>query len=151
MKKCPACNRTYSDETLSFCLEDGSLLSASFNLSEEQETVVRPNSAELPPTQFYSPPPAAHNEIPTIVSAKNANLEYQRLPVMQSSQNSDSATKAIGFLVGKASRKFSFKAFLFILFLFILAAIYTGSIIPLIVGICAALISGLVLAKKDRK
>jgi hypothetical protein len=148
MKKCPACNRTYADDTLSFCLEDGSLLSASFNLPEEQETVVRPNSAELPPTQFYSPPPAAHNEIPTIVSAKNANPEYQRLPERQNSQNPDSAVKAIGFLVGRASKKFSFKAFLFILFLFVLAAIYTVSIIPLIVGICAATISGLALAKK---
>jgi hypothetical protein len=28
MKSCPVCNRTYSDETLTFCLEDGSILSA---------------------------------------------------------------------------------------------------------------------------
>lgn len=27
MKRCPACNRDYADETLSFCLEDGSVLS----------------------------------------------------------------------------------------------------------------------------
>lgn len=27
MKKCPECNRTYSDESLSFCLDDGSTLS----------------------------------------------------------------------------------------------------------------------------
>lgn len=27
MKKCPVCSRTYHDETLNFCLEDGSLLS----------------------------------------------------------------------------------------------------------------------------
>lgn len=29
MKTCPHCNRTYSDESFSFCLDDGSLLSAS--------------------------------------------------------------------------------------------------------------------------
>ena len=28
IKKCPKCNRTYSDETLTFCLADGALLSA---------------------------------------------------------------------------------------------------------------------------
>jgi hypothetical protein len=28
MKSCPACNRTYADEELNFCLEDGSILSA---------------------------------------------------------------------------------------------------------------------------
>jgi hypothetical protein len=30
MKSCPACNRTYSDRTLTFCLEDGSILSPFF-------------------------------------------------------------------------------------------------------------------------
>ena len=31
MKRCPQCNRTYSDETFSFCLEDGAVLSAPFD------------------------------------------------------------------------------------------------------------------------
>jgi hypothetical protein len=31
MKKCPSCNRTYADETLTFCLADGSLLSAPYD------------------------------------------------------------------------------------------------------------------------
>jgi hypothetical protein len=31
MKKCPQCNRTYADESFSFCLEDGALLSASYD------------------------------------------------------------------------------------------------------------------------
>jgi hypothetical protein len=30
MKRCPQCHRTYSDETLSFCIADGQLLSASY-------------------------------------------------------------------------------------------------------------------------
>lgn len=34
MKKCPTCNRTFSDDTLSFCLEDGALLSAAYDLDE---------------------------------------------------------------------------------------------------------------------
>jgi hypothetical protein len=31
MKHCPSCKRTYTDETFTFCLEDGSLLSASYD------------------------------------------------------------------------------------------------------------------------
>lgn len=31
MKRCPQCNRTFSDETLSFCPEDGGLLSAPYD------------------------------------------------------------------------------------------------------------------------
>ena len=36
IKSCPNCNRSYSDLSLSFCLEDGSLLSASFELEDEE-------------------------------------------------------------------------------------------------------------------
>ena len=36
MKKCPTCNRTYADETLTFCLADGSLLSAPHDLDATQ-------------------------------------------------------------------------------------------------------------------
>ena len=31
MKRCPQCDRTYSDESLSFCIADGQLLSASYH------------------------------------------------------------------------------------------------------------------------
>lgn len=52
MKKCPKCNRTYSDTDLSFCLEDGMLLSASYDaeetvaLPDDVVTVVRREVAE---------------------------------------------------------------------------------------------------------
>ena len=38
MKQCPSCLTTYTDETLRFCLADGSILSA---LDEEQATLIR--------------------------------------------------------------------------------------------------------------
>src|SRR3954467_7999776 len=31
MKRCPECNRTYSDDTIAFCLADGALLSAPYD------------------------------------------------------------------------------------------------------------------------
>jgi pimeloyl-ACP methyl ester carboxylesterase len=45
MKQCPDCKRTYSDETLNFCLDDGSRL-VSITVSDESPTAVFPSSGE---------------------------------------------------------------------------------------------------------
>ncbi len=118
MKKCPLCNRTYSDETLSFCLEDGSLLSASYNLQEEQETVFRPVKIIDTPAKFFLPD--EHNEIPTVFSNKNVNLNFPRQPKSKINSNLTILFCLIGF--------------------FLLAAAYTGSIVPLFLGFIVVLI-----------
>lgn len=41
MKKCQKCNRTYSDETLNFCLDDGTVL-LSFSDATTDENIARP-------------------------------------------------------------------------------------------------------------
>lgn len=70
MKTCPACQRTYADDALNFCLEDGSVL-----------TLV---SSEPPPTvMMQSPPPTA--PFPTAPSEAtqnswDANPEYSLQP-----------------------------------------------------------------------
>lgn len=50
MKHCPKCNRYYPDETIQFCLEDGTPLNQenyeTSDLSKEQETVVLTNKPE---------------------------------------------------------------------------------------------------------
>src|SRR6185295_10811190 len=54
MKQCPTCQRTYSDKSISFCLADGTLLSAPYPTQSSEApmtpapTVVMPSS-ELPP------------------------------------------------------------------------------------------------------
>ena len=46
MKTCPQCNRNYDDETLNFCLEDGSVLNRIDQASDEPPaTVVMQNPA----------------------------------------------------------------------------------------------------------
>ncbi len=50
MKHCPQCGKSYSDDNLNFCLDDGAALVQSFS-STEQETVV------LPPTRNTVPQP----------------------------------------------------------------------------------------------
>lgn len=73
MKKCPTCNRTYADETLTYCLADGSLLSAPYDpeatqriypsrITNSPPTEVLPSN--LPPSQ---PLPQSRNSILTYV------------------------------------------------------------------------------------
>jgi hypothetical protein len=60
MKRCPSCNRTYTDTSLNFCLEDGTPLvlgappvdpNATIRYSSPRDT------AEPPPTEIYRPEP----------------------------------------------------------------------------------------------
>src|SRR5436190_3213193 len=54
MKQCPSCNRTYSDESISFCLADGALLSASYDSPKAEAPlteVLNSPRVEVPPTQ----------------------------------------------------------------------------------------------------
>ena len=46
MKRCPECNQIYSDNTLNFCLEDGTSL-ASIDVGDDSPTAVLPVSGEL--------------------------------------------------------------------------------------------------------
>jgi hypothetical protein len=52
MKRCPACNRSYTDDTLRFCLEDGTPLTQA---PSDEPTITTP-PAEPPPTMVYRAP-----------------------------------------------------------------------------------------------
>jgi hypothetical protein len=72
MKRCPTCQRTYTDDTLSYCLEDGSTLySDGSGASDIAATVIIPEPrmtapvmpdtyrpTPTPPRPFTAPPPA---------------------------------------------------------------------------------------------
>lgn len=49
MKSCPTCNRTYADETLTYCLADGSLLSAPYDPEATQR--IPPSRVTNAPTE----------------------------------------------------------------------------------------------------
>jgi LuxR family transcriptional regulator, maltose regulon positive regulatory protein len=79
MKHCPTCNRIYSDDTLSFCLEDGVPLAAYFQNSQFPDSQAgtipfrQPLDFQIPPAQSVS----VHNQIETgqkIVFDKEAGL-----------------------------------------------------------------------------
>ncbi|MGH9881969.1 MAG: hypothetical protein ACRD6N_11080, partial [Pyrinomonadaceae bacterium] len=59
MKRCPTCNRTFTDENLSFCIDDGTPL-VPVSDPPDDVTVVTPSSAQIhrdaPQTESYPPP-----------------------------------------------------------------------------------------------
>src|SRR5262245_10618060 len=67
MKRCPSCKRTYADDHFTFCLDDGSLLSAPFDplatLPVGQARDTEPPKTEILPADLASktvsatPPP----------------------------------------------------------------------------------------------
>ncbi len=61
MKICPNCNRAYEDDTLTFCLDDGSVLSESHGPPETQR-IPAPRSTNSAPTELY--PTRRPNELP---------------------------------------------------------------------------------------
>jgi len=63
MKRCPNCNRTYTDLSLNFCLEDGTpLVTTGAPAPDPNATIRYPDprdTAEPPPTEIYRPAPPA--------------------------------------------------------------------------------------------
>ena len=58
MKRCPTCNRTYTDLSLNFCLEDGTpLASDAPDLNETIRYQGPRDTSEPPPTEIYRPTP----------------------------------------------------------------------------------------------
>jgi hypothetical protein len=85
MKRCPQCNRTYTDDALSFCLDDGSPLlstsvptpsdsNATVQYSQSRETSPQPtiafNSAQAAPPP--STPPPAWTPMPPMAAQKRS-------------------------------------------------------------------------------
>jgi hypothetical protein len=75
MKHCPSCNRTYTDEALNFCLEDGTPLVVDRPSGPDANATIRyqaPRDTNPPPTQIYhpsapmgqAPPPPSNQAIP---------------------------------------------------------------------------------------
>ena len=65
MKSCPVCSRTYADDTFTFCLDDGALLSASY---DPQSTLQIPaaRDTDQPRTEILRAPPATGHQQPPL-------------------------------------------------------------------------------------
>ncbi|HVG35234.1 MAG TPA: YARHG domain-containing protein [Pyrinomonadaceae bacterium] len=63
MKQCPTCHRTYTDDALVYCLDDGSVLAAVYDpqatqiIAPPRRTDPMPTAVFIPPTQPAQQPP----------------------------------------------------------------------------------------------
>ena len=75
MKRCPSCNRTYTELSLNFCLEDGTplLLNAAAPRPAPTERYVSPrNTNEPPPTEIYPHGAPLLNQVPEMTPPRAA-------------------------------------------------------------------------------
>ncbi len=80
MKRCPTCNRSFDDDTLSFCLEDGTpLIRDSAARADSQETLVSP-SLTLPTLESGLPPTLPYSKLP---GKGTVNAPHFNVPVAQ--------------------------------------------------------------------
>ncbi len=72
MKSCPTCNRTYTDASLNFCLEDGTPLVSSVAPGFDPNATIRytdPRDTKAPPPDDYRPPaPPTYQPTPPVAS-----------------------------------------------------------------------------------
>ena len=86
MKRCPNCHRTYTDEALNFCLEDGTpLVAAAGGPLENSETQ---RYSPPPPTQVYRPASPAPQQPPMVNRAPQYPGQWSPLPQQQQRKSS---------------------------------------------------------------
>jgi hypothetical protein len=103
MKSCPACNRTYPDDTLAFCLVDGSVLSAPYDSDKDRSGPATrgSNSTQTQILQPTAPSAPAPSIEPTMLAAKpQVPSLYPSAPSLLESQQSKS--KAPWIIAGVA-------------------------------------------------
>jgi hypothetical protein len=98
MKQCPACKRIYTDDALSFCLEDGTQLQSvgtsesgpsSFDQNYDPNKTLaysQPRETSPPPTNLH--PAAPMNQAPMAQGAWSPTPSYSPMPAMQPARKS---------------------------------------------------------------
>src|SRR5438128_10278734 len=98
MKQCPACRRTYDDETLNFCLEDGATLLASY---DPQATWVAPSTADdisFPTEILPSEQDVKRLSQPSRKSTQSKSLDTEKADKRQS-RRQPSPEKTVGAIL----------------------------------------------------
>jgi hypothetical protein len=84
MKQCPKCQRTFSDDTLSFCLSDGALLSAPYDHPSTQRNLAHSTN----PHDTLIVPSVSRHHLPTetMEPLETPTLRPSRAPTLPNSQ-----------------------------------------------------------------
>jgi hypothetical protein len=81
VKSCPSCNRTYPDDTLAFCLVDGSVLSPPYE-SDQTQQIPPPRATSPPATEVLRAPvsPGGQEQLQSTIHAPAPQLPPQYRP-----------------------------------------------------------------------
>jgi hypothetical protein len=99
MKRCPTCQRLYTDDTLNFCLEDGASLQTTSGTALDETLTL--NANEPPPTEILPNPPIAPtlraHKPPTTVrqEARATRNEFQDLAAPSPKQRNTTSVVAL--------------------------------------------------------
>lgn len=84
MKRCPSCNRTYTDVSLNFCLEDGTPLASDAAPSFDPHATVRytqpPSTKESPRPEAHQPEQPVLNRVPEMAQPRPASPQWSPTP-----------------------------------------------------------------------
>jgi hypothetical protein len=100
MKRCPSCNRTYTDVSLNFCLEDGTPLISDAAPSFDPHATIRytqpPTTSAPPPTEIYRPEQPLLNKVPEVGQPRTSPSHWGPTPYVQPQKKSN----AVWWIVG---------------------------------------------------
>ncbi len=100
MKRCPSCNRTYTDVTLNFCLEDGTPLTSDAPPSFDPQATVRYSqptpTGEPPPTEIYRQEKPLVNQVPEMAQPRPAARQWTPTPVARAPKKSNAVWWILG-------------------------------------------------------
>ncbi len=103
MKRCPSCNRTYTDVSLNFCLEDGTPLISDASPSFDPHATVRytqpPTTKEAPPTEAYQPEQPRLNRAPEMAQPRPSPQWSPTPHYMQPQKKSNAVWWVLGGVV----------------------------------------------------
>jgi hypothetical protein len=95
MKQCPSCHRTYTDDALSFCLEDGTPLAFAAPPADTTATIrySPTRDTNAPPPSYQQPAPPVFNQ------PQQLQPTYPPMPMAQRPRRSNAIWWILGILV----------------------------------------------------
>src|ERR1044071_5577361 len=103
MKSCPNCNRTYTDASLNFCLEDGTPLITAPAPGIDPNATIRydPRDTKAPPDPIQRQAPPSYQAPPPIPS-RGSNFGQQQHAPMRSAGVPAGKSNMIWWVLGGA-------------------------------------------------
>jgi len=100
MKRCPSCNRTYTDTSLNFCLEDGTPLVSDAVPPADLHATVRyppPRRTEEPPTtEVYRQNKPLLNKVPEMTQPRQPPPQWSPTPQIRPQKKSNAVWWVVG-------------------------------------------------------